>query len=130
MLLDVDILIKYTSPTILLSGLIMVILFSRMNLKGKIISKLSPLALGIYLFQLNPIIWNNIIKGSFMFVANKNIFTGVLLVFAFASVIFISGLLIEFIRSKIFNLIKIQILSKKIVEFLSKILNKVTIILR
>ncbi len=49
-------LINYVSPTILLSGIIMVVLFSRLNLKGTIISKLSPLAFGIYLFQMNEVV--------------------------------------------------------------------------
>lgn len=51
-------LIGYVSPTILLSGMIMVILFSRMKANAKIISKLSPLAFGIYLLQLNVVIWS------------------------------------------------------------------------
>jgi len=128
--LGIDILIKYTSPTILLSGLIMVILFSRINLKGNIISKLSPLALGIYLFHQSPVIWNNIIKDSFTFVVDKNIFIGILLVFTISSIIFISGLLVEFIRSKIANLINLPSLSKKIVLLIDKILNKTSIILK
>lgn len=128
--LDVDIFIKYISPTILLNAIIMVILFSRMNLKGTIISKLSSLTLGIYLFQLSPVIWNNIIKDAFIFVTTKNIFTGILLVFAIASIIFISGLIIEFIRSKLSNLLKIPLLSKKIVSLIDKLLDIITITLK
>ena len=56
-------LTNYVSPTILASGLIMVVLFSRLRLKGTVISKLSPLAFGIYLFQLSPVIWNNCLRG-------------------------------------------------------------------
>lgn len=70
-------LINYTSPTILLSGIIMVILFSRIKLKGELVSKVSSFAFGIYLFHLNPIIWNKIIKGAFSFIVTKNIFVGV-----------------------------------------------------
>ncbi len=58
-----DRLTSYVSPTILVSGLIMVVLFSRLRPTGAIISKLSPLAFGIYLFQLSPVIWKNLQGG-------------------------------------------------------------------
>lgn len=51
-------LVKYVSPTILLSAIIMVILFSRIKIKGSLVKKISPLAFGIYLFQLNAVIWD------------------------------------------------------------------------
>jgi hypothetical protein len=81
------------------------------------------------LFQLNPVIWNNIIKNSFTFIVKQNIFLGILLVLVVSSIIFIYGIAIEFIRSKIFKLIKVPSLSRKIVVILNKILNKVTEIL-
>ena len=62
-ILGIERLLSYVSPTILASGLIMVVLFSRLRLKGTVISKLSPLAFGIYLFQLNPVIWKNLKEG-------------------------------------------------------------------
>lgn len=52
-------LTSYISPTILVSGLIMVIIFSRIQMRGTVIKKLSPLAFGIYLFQRNQVIWDN-----------------------------------------------------------------------
>ena len=117
-------LIRYVSPTILLTGVIMVILFSRMKLKGKIISKLSPLALGIYLFHSNKVLWRNVIKDAFVFIVDKNILVGILLVFGIATVIFLAGLIVEFVRSKLANWIKLDKLSKKIVTLCEKILNK------
>jgi len=117
-------LINYISPTILLSGYLMIILFSRMKLKGNIISKLSPLALGIYLFHSNKILWRNVIKDAFVFIVNKNILIGVLLVFGIASIICLSGLLVEFIRAKLAEWLKVQKASKKIVNLGEKILDK------
>lgn len=121
---------NYVSPTILLSGMIMVILFSRLNLEGTIIAKLSPLAFGVYLFQLNQVIWNNIIKDSAAFVAAENIAVGVLYVFAFALAIFCIGLLVEFLRSKIAQLLRISLLSKKIVELVDKLFVRLFFVLR
>lgn len=109
-------LINNISPTVLFSGIILVVLFSRIKVKGNIISKISPLVFGVYLFQINPIIWEEYIKNAFLFVANRNIFVGVVNMLLLASIIFISGLIVEFIRSKISNLMKIPSLSKQIVE--------------
>lgn len=125
-----DLLLNYISPTILLSGLVMVILFSRIKLNGKIISKLSPYVLGIYLFQLSPVMWDIFINDSFTFVVNNNLFVGILLVFALASIIFISGLIVETARSKFSELIKLPVLSKKIVLGAEHMLNKLFIILK
>lgn len=122
-ILKTDKLINYVSPTILLSGLLMVILFSRINIKGKIISKLTPLTFDIYLFQLNQVIWITYIANSLTKVASKNLSIGLLYVFGFAILLFTLGLLVGFIRSKIFNLIKIKLLSKKIIYLIDRILN-------
>lgn len=124
--LGLGILISYVSPTILFSGIIMVILFSRIKLNQKcisIISKLSPLAFGIYLFQETPIIRNTFIKNSFSFLANKNIILSILGVLLIAFIIFFIGLIIEFIRTKIYKLSKISTLSKKIESFFINIIN-------
>ena len=124
------ILINYVSPTILLNGLLMVILFSRIKLKGNIISKISPLALGIYLFQLNCVIWEVYINKSFEFIANMNVFLGVGLILLFASCLFILGLVVEFIRTKLASLIKLSLLSKKIIDYLDKLLDKIVFTLK
>lgn len=128
--IDIGRLTNYISPTILLSGMIMVILFSRLHLKGTIIAKISPLTFGIYLFQCNQIIWNNIIKGAFAFVASQNIVIGVMYVFLFAFIIFILGLIVEFIRSNLMKFFKIPLLSKRLVIFIDIMLNKLFIFLK
>lgn len=128
--LGIDRLVNYISPTILLSGLIMVILFSRIKLKGNVISKISSLTLGIYLFQLNQVVWNNIIENAFCFIVNKNIVLGVLLVLFFAGIIFIIGFIIEFMRDKLFKLLNISLLSKKIVNCSMFLIEKSSLFLK
>lgn len=125
-----DRLLSYVSPTILLSGMIMVVLFSRLHLKGKIIAKLSPLAFGIYLFQLNQVVWNKVIKDAASFVVSKNIVSGILYVFGIAFAIFICGLLVEFVRSKLAKLFKIPSLSKRIVALVDKLLVKGIVLMK
>lgn len=119
----------YMSPTILLNALIMVVLFSRLRPKGKLISKLSPLAFGIYLLQLNQVVWSSILQNSVSFVASENLILGIGYVFAFAACIFIIGLVVEYIRAKLAKIFKIPLLSEKIVEIIDKILSKLSLLL-
>lgn len=129
-ILDIGRLINYVSPTILLSSIIIVILFSRAKLKGNVVSKLSPLALGIYLFQLNDVVYYDFIANNFTFIATKNIFVGLLLIFVFASLIFAVGLFVEYIRRSIFKLLKIDIVCKKIVKLADKLLENAILMLK
>lgn len=108
------ILLNYVSPTVLLSGLLLVVIFSRLRPKGTIIKKISPLVFGIYLFQLNKIIWHYVLKGRAAFAADMNIFAGVFFSFVFAFAIFAAGLAVEYIRTLLFRLLRISKLSEKI----------------
>lgn len=123
-----DRLTSYVSPTILASGFIMVVMFSRLKLKGTIISKLSPLAFGIYLFHLNPILWRNL-RGSTAFAAHVGVLAGVAYVFGIAALIFTAGLTVEFIRSRLAKAMKIPELSRRIVGFTKRLLEKVSVVL-
>ena len=121
--------VSYLSPTILLSGILMVVLFSRLKLKGTIISKVSPLAFGIYLFQLNQVIWQRL-KGAFAFVTTHSIKIGVFYVFGLAFAIFASGLIVEFVRSKIAKLIRLPALCRKIAGLFDRGLELLSVLLK
>ena len=123
-------LFTYVSPTILLSGLIMVILSSRLKLKGAMIAKLSPLAFGIYLFQLNQIIWNKYLKNAFTFVLTKNIFLGVVYVLLIALAIWAAGLIVEWIRTMLFSLLHVSAFSKRASALADKGLSKLSAFLK
>lgn len=121
---DSELLVKYVSPTILLSAIIMVILFSRIKIKGTLVKKISPLAFGIYLFHVNPIIWNRFLHNAFIDVAKQPALICIALAFAIAFAIFASGLLVEYIRSRLSNLLRIPALSRKIAVLIDKTLCK------
>lgn len=125
-----DRLTDYVSPTVLLSAILMVVLFSRIRIRGSIIKKISPLVFGIYLFQLNKVIWNNILDNAFVTVVEQPLYVGVLLVFVFAFVIFFSGLVVEYIRSRIAKLLRIPALSKRIVTLIDVIISKLFVFLK
>lgn len=117
------------SPTILLSGILMVVLFSRIRISGTIIQKISPLTFGIYLFQLNAVIWN-ILENILVGVVNQPLSVGVPVVFAFAFALFASGLVVEYIRSRIAKFLGIPAVSKRIVTFLDAMIGKLFVFLK
>ena len=88
--LQIGIFLNYISPTIVFSGLIMVILFKRLKIRSSFIIKLASLSLGVYLLQLNQVIWNNVIAGKFAFIASENIYLGVLYVSLIALVMLVA----------------------------------------
>ena len=127
---DTNRLINYISPTILLNALILVVLFSRIKVKCPLITKLSPLAFGIYLFQLNSVIWNNILKDCMVFVTSKHVIVGIGYVFLFAFILFALGVIVEFLRKQIANALRISVLSQKIVDISAKIVAQVILLVR
>lgn len=121
-------------PTMAVNGLLLAILFSRLKIKNtlciKIINKLSPLAFGIYLFQLSPVIWQMIIRDRFLFVASENVFVGILYAFGLAAAIFVAGLIVEFIRFNLAKLCRIPKLSELIVNGIDKLITKCFVFLK
>lgn len=122
--------INYISPTILINGIVLVILFSRTKSNKLVImfSKYSRLAFGIYLFQLNYMIWNYILKDALAFVANSDIYIGFMQVFGFASLLFISGLIVEILRDTLFRILDVDKLAKIICKELGILISKSTIL--
>lgn len=114
-------LISYISPFVLLSGMVLVALFSRLSPNKKVIGFLSPLAFGIYLFQMNPVVWDIIIKGRLSFITGVHPVLMCLIILGFACLIFVAGLIVDLVRSLLFRLLRIS----KVSLFISKICSKV-----
>ncbi len=125
-----DLLTSYVSPTILLSGIILVILFSRLKLRGTWISKLAPLAFGIYLFQASEVVWDTLIDDAFKFAAEMNNFASIVYAFAGAGAIFACGLCVEALRRYAEKKLHIKRLSEKIVRGIDWLLCKLSVLLK
>lgn len=105
-----DILVNYLSPTMVLAGVSLFAFFIHIRpglIGSKIISKLSPLAFGVYLIHVHPFVWNvmtykltGLLNGSAM-----RLVTGVLLI---SLAVFLICIMIDFIRTVLFNVIKIK----------------------
>jgi len=104
-------LISYISPTILLSAITLLIVFSRLKPNKHFVSFIVPLTTGVYLFQCNSIVWSLLDK-RFVFVSEMNPLLGVFTVLILALVIFLSGGLVDFLRQKLYILLKIDSFSR------------------
>lgn len=118
---DNGILVDYASPFVVFCGILMTIVFSRLNPNPKLITKLSPLAFGIYLCQMSPVVWKGF-NNAFAGVASMSLPLGILCVVALALVIFVSGMLVEYIRVKLASALRISLLSEKIVTVANRAL--------
>ena len=113
-----NLLIQYISPTILLSAISLFLFFASFkDIDSKamfIIKYLSPASFGVYLIHTNPLIYEHIIKGSFVFLSNM-VFIKVVI---YAFIIFLICCLIDWIRLLVFKMLKINKISNisKLVE--------------
>lgn len=113
-LLDDNRLIQYVSPTILLCAMCLVVLFSRIDIKSKLVSFISPLCLGIYLFQTNEIIQEKFMHWGFTFINDAPLVLAFLYIIGCGLLVFIVGAVVDYIRILLFKLLKIDCIIDKI----------------
>ena len=73
-LCDKVLLTAYTSPTVLLAAVALVLCFAALNIGprfGRFIESVSPLAFSVYLIHAHPLIWEHWLAGRFAFLADK-----------------------------------------------------------
>jgi surface polysaccharide O-acyltransferase-like enzyme len=123
--------LSYTSPFIFLSSLGLFLLISSITVKNSIVTKglkvLSPLAFGVYLFSEHPLIWQTFLAGKFNAFFELSAPLLVLSILGITSLIFFVSLGIEFLRSYLFKLTKVDSfihwVSSKISTVFCKLLN-------
>lgn len=108
-------LINYISPTIVVNAIVLLILFSRLQINNDIVSRFSKYAFGIYLFQLNRTVWR-FLDNRFAFIAKFGTINSFFAVLGFACVLFVVGVLVEILRVCIFKLLRIDNLVDKLCE--------------
>ena len=104
-------LVSFVSPTVMLAGLGLFIVFARMKFPEpveKIISFVSPAALGVYLIHVCDPIWKNPFKGFSADFVNYSPVKMVFMVFACSVVIYIACSVIELIRIYLFKALGID----------------------
>ena len=107
--------IRYLSPLVFATALIMLELFSRIKFpkKPNIISLLASVSFGVYLIHCNPIIFNELLLGACKSFALYNPLLLVLAVIGAALVIYLICSIIDYFRLLLFRFIRIpQTLNK------------------
>jgi surface polysaccharide O-acyltransferase-like enzyme len=119
-----NLLVSYTSPTIIGAAIMLLLCFSKINFRNawkKIIAFFAPIAFGVYLIHEEPLIRDNFINGRFEEYLKYNPVVMVLLVLGTAFAIWLVCSLIDRIRLKLFEVLKIKQLAGNIENSLKKI---------
>ena len=110
---------QYSSPTMVLSGIALFVIFANLNVSPylhKAIKIISPCAFGVYIIHAHPLLWDRLITYRYAHYINYNPFLMMLFVLLTALVMFVLFAFVDFIRLKIFELLRIKQLLLKAEE--------------
>ena len=119
----INLLVSYTSPTIVLCSIFLVCAFKTIEPKNKpkkVITCFSPMAFGVYLIHCHPIVFG-IMKNAFVWVANMPIYYSPFISLGIALAIFIACLFIDWLRILLFDVCKIKKFSVCLEKLFTKI---------
>lgn len=114
-----------TSPTVLLSAISLILLFSKIEINNTIISSISSLTFGIYLFHDNYYVRLYFIKDKFTFLSDTIVPLNIIYALLIALLVFTISMLVEFVRKKLFDLLKIDKFAEIVVNRIKDILNNI-----
>ena len=112
-----NILIEYTSPTIVLAAVALLAVFSRLRLPGwaeKAVSRLSPLTFGIYLLHAHPLMFRNLLEGRFAHLGTGTIPGMLAAVLGWTALICAAGMLSDWLLTAAMRLTRLDKLLKKL----------------
>lgn len=127
---NVNVLIQYTSPTMLLAAFSLLVLFAKMNIRNKaavaLIRLFAPLSFSVYIIHTNPLVWNNLLTNAFK---NYSSFSSVILVLSVLGTalgIYLLCSLVDWVRLQLFRILRVNqwcmVLTDKIHKLLTKVL--------
>ncbi|MBR5535610.1 MAG: acyltransferase family protein [Clostridia bacterium] len=102
---------QYTSPPMLLSGIALFVVFANLDIPAflkKAVKIISPCAFGVYIIHAHPLLWDRLITYRYAHFTSYNPFFMILAVFFTALIMFTAFSLVDAIRLKVFNLLKIR----------------------
>ena len=118
-----ELLVSYTSPTIVFSAVFLVVAFAKLNLgvrKTRIVSFLSPMSFGVYLIHCHPLVFG-LMTDKFSFIAFSPFYLAIVFTLVSAMIIFLLCVIIDWLRIQLFKVLKI----KKLVLYIEKIMGKI-----
>lgn len=115
---------RYTSIVNIFASIFFFIFFVKLKIKeskvSKIISKISTLSFGCYLIHVHPLVFTYIWRGLFAFVLSYNAIIAFVIIVGMTICIYFSCVLIEWIRSKLFQIMHINQLFQRLQDKLNK----------
>lgn len=120
-------LIIYTSPTILLASLCLLLAFERWNVSvraKKVISFLSPMAFSVYLIHRQPLVWNRIWFHRFEDIALLPWYAEIIAILTVALIAYLVCSFIDLGRIKLFEKLKIKRKIETLEENLNQMIEK------
>ena len=116
-------LLAYYSPPIVLAGMCMLIMFSRMNIKGfmvKIVKAAAPLAFGVYLLNAQPLVFRYLMADRFKVYASYGPVKMTACVILAALCLYLIGTAVDAVRNLLFGLLGIKQRLRAVEEYLWK----------
>ncbi len=88
-------LFSYASPTIVICAFCLLMIFSRLKCRGRVLRGLirffSPLAFSVYLVQLQPYFWEYVLAGRYQFIAKLGPAAACLMVLVMAAALYLDA---------------------------------------
>ena len=119
--------LQYNALPFLVCAMALLLVFAKMNVKGafrKAVMFLSPLSFGIYICHVSDFSWGEILTDLFTGVTKLSPVLFVLGVFGAILSVYLVSAVIEFVRSKLFELLRVKKFSIWLEEFITKIISK------
>ena len=120
--------VNYTSPTILISAIIMVTIFSRIKLNdgvSELLKILAPTAFSIYLVDCHPRMVDIYHKGYFWGLIDGNVWYVLFVLVGLSIILSVAVMLFDLIRIKLFEICGLNKLADKVEKVLRIVLEKV-----
>ncbi len=105
--------LNYSNPIIIIQSIAYFSIFSSLNIKSKLINRVSPLMLGIYFIHENNYIRESLYKAIGLASNNRNNISFIFYMLLMAILIYIVCAIIELLRQVLFNFIENSSLAKK-----------------
>lgn len=115
---------SYTSPLVLIAAVLMLVLFSNIKIRNLVLSKmirnLAALTFGVYLIHENGSFRANIISDKFVYLVNSSSIMMILQLLGWTVCIFMGCMVIEFIRNKLFSILRIDLMISRLLLAIKK----------
>lgn len=117
-----NLLYSYSSITMLICAIALLLLFSRLEIKGRaawIIKKASPLAFSVYIIHANQLVWSNWLASRYTDFGGKTPVLLAVSILAAALFIYVVCSLLDAVRAHIFKVLKVGERCKKLLQRIS-----------